>query len=423
MSQAHPKISKAKARLLMDHPFFATLLIRTPVEVTDAVGLAATDGEKIYFNPQFLELCTVEDTMCVLAHEVGHDSLLHSIRLGARNPDIANMAMDHAINLMLQDQGFKCPKAVPGGWLADQKYKGMNWERIYDDLRRNPLPKPKPQKGNGPPQPSQGGGSAGDDTDDASGMPGNQPPSGGKPGDRPQQNASGGKPGPQQEGRDWLHGDVLPNKAADPAQQAAAEQRAKQRVASAANMARMAGKLTGELARMVDDMLEAKVHWTDVLREYMTRIVRARDNWSRRNRRFSSIYLPTRRSQEMGPIVFIPDTSGSMWGDDMEKICSEIAHCSMQTRPESIRVVWADTDVKGEQVFTPDEFDFKKLKPQGGGGTDMRNPLKFVERYDPQVVVLMTDGYTPWPDFCPFPVICICTTNHACPDWMEVIRI
>lgn len=384
----HSKISKAKARLLMDHPFFATLLLRTEVVITKDVPLAATDGSRTFYNPDFLDQCSVEDVMTVLCHEIGHDSLLHSIRLGNRNHDVWNQAADHAINLMLEDQGFKCPKSVPGGWLADAKYKGWSADRIYDDLRRNPPP-------NG------GGGGQG------------KPQPGGKPGGKP--STSGG--------RDWLHGDVLPSGAKTEAEQAQAEQRAKQRVAAAANMARMAGKLHGELERMVGEFLDAKVSWVDVLRDHMMRIVKARDSWARRNRRFRDIYLPTRHERRMGPIIFIPDTSGSMWGDDMEKICSEMSHCASQTQPENIRVLWADTKVAGEQVFTPDEFAFDKLKPQGGGGTDMRVPLKYAEQYDPQVVVLMTDGYTPWPDQePPFPLIVICTTDKACPVG-QVIKI
>ena len=400
-----PKISKAKARLMLQHPFFATLLIRTPVLAqTHSVGgmpieLAATDGQNIYYNPEFLAKCSVEDVMAVLVHEVGHDSLMHSLRLGSRNRDLANQAMDHAINLMLEDQGFKAPNSVPGGWLADPQYKSMNWERIYDDLRRKQ--KDPPPNGSGQ---KQGAGNPGD-----------------KPGQGSDQSGGQGR----QPGQDWLHGDVLPSPTAqDPAAQAKAEQQAKQRVAAAANMARMAGKLTGELARMVDEFLEAKVPWTDVLRNFMLRSVKSRDSWSRRNRRFRNVYLPTRHSLEMGPIIFIPDTSGSMMGDDMEKICSEISHCALQTRPESVRVCWADTQVKGEQVFSASEFAFSKLKPCGGGGTDMRNPLKHVEQYNPQVVVLLTDCYTPWPDTpCPFPVICISTTKAPSPSWMERIEI
>lgn len=372
-----PKLSKAKARLLLQHPFFATLLLRTEVVVTTDVQLAATDGQRIYYNPDFLETCTVDDTMAVLCHEVGHDSLLHSIRLGARNPSIWNDACDHAINLMLEDQGFRCPPGVPGGWLADPKYKGWSADRIYDDLRRNP---PPPKGGSG----------------------------------KPGEGAPGG----------WLPGDVLPCPAQTPAEVAAAEQRAKQRVASAANMARMAGKLKGELARMVEDFLSPAVPWFDVLRDFMLRSVKARESWTKRNRRFQSIYLPTRHERRMGPIIFIPDTSGSMWcGDDMSKICSEIAHCAAQTQPENIRVVWADTQVAGEQVFDAAEFAFDKLVARGGGGTDMRVPLKYVERYDPQIVVLCTDGYTPWPKGeTPFPLIILCTTDQECPIG-QVIRV
>lgn len=398
-TKPHSKISKAKARLLMDHPFFATLLLRTPVEITANVELAATDGTKMYFNPDFLEACSVEDVMTVLAHEVGHDSLLHSLRLGSRNHDLFNQAADHAINLMLVDQKFKCPSSVPGGWLCDPQYKGWSADKIYDDLKR------KQKKGGGDKPKGQGPG--------APGAPGQLP-----------QNGQGGKPGPQQKGRDWLHGDLMAPPIKNQAEQAAAEQAMKQKVASAANMARLAGKLTGDLERMVGEMLNAKVSWTDVLRDYMLRIVKARDNWSRRNRRFNGFYLPTRRSQEMGPIVFIPDTSGSMMGDDMEMICSEMSHCAVMTQPENITVIWTDAAVKGVQEFSPDEFSYAALKPQGGGGTDMRIGLEKAEEFDPQVVVILTDGYTPWPEApTPFPLICICTTEHPVPDWMEVIRI
>lgn len=387
-----PVVSKAKARLLMKHPFFATLLLRTKVEITDQVPLAATNGEQMFFNPDFLAKLSIEDVMCVMCHEIGHDSLLHSLRLAERNHDLWNQACDHAINLMLIDQGFTCPKAVPGGWLADPKYKGWSADKIYDDLRRNPPPS---------------GGGQGDDPNGA-GKPGGQAPGQGqgKPG-------AGGK-------RDWLHGDILPSPAKTEAEQAAAQQKAKQRVAAAANMARMAGKLTGDLERMVDDFLETKVPWTDVLRDFMLRVVKSRESWNHRNKRFR-IYLPTRHEKRIGPIVFIPDTSGSMWGDDAEKVCSEMAHCANQTQPENITVLWTDTRVQGVDVFTPDEFSYDKLQMKGGGGTDMRVGLKAAEEYEPQVVVLLTDGYTPWPDAePPFPLIVICTTKIVSPVGMTI---
>lgn len=290
---------------------------------------------------------------------------------------------DHAINLMLLDQGFTEPKAA-GGWLADPKYKGWSADKIYDDLRRNPPPE----------------GGAGE---------------GSKP----------GKGAGSRAGRDWTHGDVMPSPAAgqDEGAIAAAEQRARQKVASAANMARMAGKFRGELERMVGELLSPAVPWTELLREYMLRVVKARENWNHRNRRFTNVYLPSRREKRMGPMVFIPDTSGSMWGEDLDKVCSEIAHCASQVQPENITVVWADTVVQGVDVFTPDEFEFAALKPKGGGGTDMRVPMKHVDQLEPSIVVLMTDGETPWPARTPdYPLIMICTTDAKVP-FGEVIRI
>jgi len=361
MQQGHPKLSKAKARLMLQHPFFATLLMRTEVIVTDQVETAATDGNHHYYNPAMLEASDVEQVMSDLAHESCHDAFLHSVRLGTRDQRVANIAMDLAINPVLEEAGFKVPH---GGWLSLPKYKGWHWERIYDDLRRRSQMQPQSGQGKpGQPKPGQG-----------------QPqPGPGKPGDP---NGDGPIDLDALESKIRLKHDVQPTKAASPAEQAAAEQKAKQKLASAANAARLAGKLGGSLQLLVDGILGGKVPWTEVLREYMTRVVRSRENWTRRNRRWKEVYLPKRWSQEMGPIVFIPDTSGSMLGpdSDIQKICTEIAECTIQCQPENIRVIWVDAKVQGEQVFYPSDFAYEALKPQGGGGTDMRVAIEYAKQ-------------------------------------------
>ena len=129
----YPVISKAKARLLMDHPFFATLLLTTEIKLSDVCEYAATDMRYIYLNPDYVTKAKIGDLMSDLCHEIGHNALLHSARRGPRNADLWNQACDHAINLMLEDQGFKPPM---GGWLADPQYKGWSAEKIYDDLRK-----------------------------------------------------------------------------------------------------------------------------------------------------------------------------------------------------------------------------------------------------------------------------------------------
>jgi predicted metal-dependent peptidase len=363
-----PIVSKAKARLLMNHPFFATLLLNSPIVVDETTcPLAATDMKNIYLNPNFLKTLSIEDLMTVLCHEVGHNALLHGPRLEGRNHDLWNQAGDHAINLMLEDQGFRPPAC---GWLADKKYKGWSAEKIYDDLRK---------------QAQDGGGGSGSDP---------------------------------------MHGDLLPVAGAgDPAQRAETVRRMKQKVAQAATAAKLAGKLKGDLATMIEDFLDPKVPWPDVLRDFLLRIVKDDESWTRRNRRFSKVYLPARHSEKMGPIVIIGDSSGSIWcsPEDLKMFATEIQAVADQVQPEHIRLIWADTAVAGEEVFEqgqPLKFDVK-----GGGGTDMRVPLQYVEQYEPEVVILLTDGYTPWPAAePPYPLIVCCSTDVDCPVG-QVIRL
>lgn len=377
-----PNISKAKARLLMQHPFFATLLLNTPVIVKEGVcEYAATDMKNIYLNPDYAAVATVEDLMSDLCHEVGHNALLHGPRMDGRNHRLWNIAGDHAINLMLEDQGFKAPK---GGWLADRKYTGWSAEKIYADLR--------------------------DQQSAAQSQPGQGQPGAGQPGDGIAE--------------DRMHGDLLPVAGAgDPAERAQTVRKMQQKVAQAAMAAKLAGKLKGQLATMVEDLLTPKVPWSEVLRDFLLRVVKDDESWTRRNRRYRSVYLPARHSERMGPIVIIGDSSGSIWcsPEDLQMFASEIQAVADQVMPEHIRLIWADTEVAGERVFEQGEtlvFDV-----QGGGGTDMRVPLKYVEQYDPEVVILLTDGFTPWPSVePPYPLIVCCNTETSVPVG-SVIRI
>ena len=285
---------------------------------------------------------------------------------------------DFAINLVLKEAGFE----YPGNGCLDHKYKGMSADQIYDSLQKQA--DKERAKGNS-----------------------------GKPGE-------GGMPG-----LDKLHGPdgdlMTPEGGNNPAEEAKTRRQIQQKVAQAAQMARMAGQLSGELERLVGEILDPKVPWQDLLRDYVTRVTKDDESWGRRNRRFQTVYLPTRHSERMGEIVLIGDTSGSIGGPELQQYASEVNGIIEQVRPERVRILWADTTVAGEQVFEEgDKFD---PKPQGGGGTDMRVPLKHAEQFEPEVVILFTDGYTPWPEVEPgYCLIVCCTTDAACPVGM-VVRI
>jgi predicted metal-dependent peptidase len=307
-----------------------------------------------------------------------HIVFKHGLRRGSRNPQLWNIACDYAINLILHEAGFE----VIQGCLFDPRFKGMSAEQVYDMLKQEMDKENKKRKQNG-----EGKAGPGDLHQDTSGM---------------------GE-------------DVREPANIDAEARAKAEQQIQQKVAQAANMARMAGKMPAGVARLVDEILNPTVPWQDLLREYMTRVTKDNESWSRRNRRFTDVYLPSRHSQRMGEIVVIGDTSGSITNQELARIASEVAAISEAVNPERIRLVWADTEVAGEQEF--EAGDIIKADPKGGGGTDMRVPLQHIDQYQPEIAVLVTDGYTPWPNVEPeYPLIVVCTTKVDVPIG-QVVRI
>jgi predicted metal-dependent peptidase len=353
------RMQKARAKMLIKHPFFATLLVSTPWKMTTDIPTAATDMSTLYFNPDFMESLTDDEILFVLAHEVMHMALEHGLRCQGRNPRLWNIACDYALNLVLKDSGFTIWKEA----LCEDVYKDMSADQIYDILQK------------------QGGGKGG-----GQGQP-NSP----------------------------MLGDLMdPSGGGDPAHEAKVRRGIQQKVAAAANVARMAGKFAGSLERLIGEILDPKVPWSHVLRDYMTRVTKDDEQWSRRNRRFQNVYLPARHSEKMGEIVLIGDTSGSIGNDELCKYMAEAGAIAEDVHPERIRILWADTRVAGEQVF--EDGQPIDPKPKGGGGTDMRVPLKEAEKHQPECVVLFTDGYTPWPDVEPdYPLIVCCVTEVESP--------
>jgi predicted metal-dependent peptidase len=372
------KIQQARARMLLGQVFFATLLLSVPYKPSRLNATAWTDMTQIGYNPEFFETLDVDTIAFVFAHEVAHIALKHGLRRGSRNPDRWNRACDYFINLWLQKAGFKVWQHA----LLDARFDGMSSEQIYDKLQQEEQANPdQPQPRDGLHGDVQAPGSMG-------GEDGGDGPSGG------------------------LSADAI----------AKIEQTIQQNIAAAANHARLAGQMSGDLERRVDGLLNPQAPWETLLQEFMRSCVADEETWARRNRRFADIYLPTRYSERLGDIVWIGDTSGSISGDELVRQASEVAYVCEVMRPERLRLLWADTAVAGEQVF--EQGDPFTPEPQGGGGTDMRVPLGYATQFDPDVVVLSTDGYTPWPDAPPpFPLIVCCTTDADVPDYATVVRV
>jgi predicted metal-dependent peptidase len=162
----------------------------------------------------------------------------------------------------------------------------------------------------------------------------------------------------------------------------------------------LAGRMGATVPRVIGDMLEPKVDWREVLREFVQSAMRGKDEytWRKMSKPYmaNDMYIPSMHSETMGELVVAIDTSGSIDNEQISEFASELASICEVCSPEKVRVLWWDTKVHGEQVFVGNYQDIgKMLKPLGGGGTHVGCVSDYMIKnsVNAEVLVIFTDGY------------------------------
>src|ERR1039458_2312558 len=231
------RIQKARTTLLLDHPFFGSLLFRLKGRENRSIATMATDGVLLYYNPEFVDTLNSATLAGVLAHEVMHPALQHHVRRSKRDLRRWNEACDFAINPLLLDAGLR----LPDGVLVDHRFRGMSAEQIYS-LREGEA---EPQSG---------------------GQDGTNEEAGTGPSDAPERQDGPDSPSaPVTEGG---IGQVLDAPPPDEETPSAEEQAREWDVAvnQATTVARQAGKAPAGLHRTLEGAAEASVNWRELLR-------------------------------------------------------------------------------------------------------------------------------------------------------------
>lgn len=364
------KMDKAKAQIVLDQPFFASILLRRKLVETDKIPtLAVNQAGTIYYNKAFTEKLSVPQLVWGLCHEVLHVVGQHANRRGHRNAKKWNYAGDAWINDTLDEAkiGDRIPKTVdmPGS-------KDDTVENIYNSL-------PEEQGGGG------GGGGEGDGGNDNDGL-----------GDDIIEGGDDGKPMTEDEKRE-VEGQI------------------KVEIAEAAQAAKMRGKLSGRLQDMVASVLDIKTPWHDILEKHMVAQIKQGQTWRRANRRYQDVYLPsTDKLPQMGELVIQVDVSGSISKQELDHYNGHLQRIVEQCRPDKVHVLYTDTE-----VVRHDEFDCGEefhLSFFSGGGTDMPAGFKYCDEngIQPDVFVCLTDGYTDFGEPQDYPIVwCISSEVQA----------
>jgi hypothetical protein len=360
------KIKQAKIKLLFGQPFFGTLIMHLPlVDATDAgwCPTAAVDGRNIYYNRDFFKKLDVDEIQFVLCHEVLHVAFDHFGRRSHRDPQWWNMANDYIINgTLIKDKIGKMPTekvSVPDGkgntaqrvGLYEVKYtQPQMWtsEAVYDDLEKRKVKKELTL-----------------DVHLEAGKDG--------------KNSDNGIPID-------ISADDLKN----------LRDEIKGKVIQAANAA--AGKMPAGLRRLIDDLVEPKVNWRDLLRQSIQSCLTDDFTWMRPNRKHTGrgIFLPTLKKEETIDIEIAIDMSGSI-SDAMGKdFLSEVYGIMNMYSEFKIGILTFDTNVYNHRTFTKDSADeLLSYKLGGGGGTDFDcfwNHWK-KEEIEPKLALVFTDGF------------------------------
>lgn len=200
-----------------------------------------------------------------------------------------------------------------------------------------------------------------------------------------------------------------------------------QAVAEQLQTYRQQGCGSQEMDRFMQEALQPPKHrWEDELRHGLRGALQRGDqdySWRRCNRRRqeSDILFPGLATYRPS-VVVVEDTSGSMGKPELQLARSETA-AMLTTLQVGVRVLCCDSEAKTVQTV----YRIRNLKLIGGGGTDMGEGLRaagaLVPR--PDLIVVMTDGYTDWPDKAPLgcKVLTVLVGAGTGPGFGKTVRI
>ncbi len=351
MNNMETVLKKSHIRL-MRHPetcLYAGVMLLGESTVEDNVPTAYTDGFNKRYGRKFMESLTVEEISALVLHENLHVMLKHLPRhkdLMKENSKLANIAMDFVVNDIIVEIGKKDANLLrlPKGGLYDPKYNNRSVREVYNDLKNDE----KNGGGGGRMKPL--------DEHDMDGIEGASP--------------------------EELKG--LSDKINEAIQHGGM----------------LAGKFGVKVPRVIQDLMQPKLSWRDVLRDFVSSACRGAEDytWRKLNRRrlADDIYLPSTISERVGELIIAIDTSGSIDTAQLTEFATEIVAICDTVNPEKVRVLWWDTEVHGEQVFEGNYDGIAHmLKPQGGGGTIASCVSEFLTKksMSADCLVMFTDGY------------------------------
>ncbi len=353
-------------------PWFAPALYAARLVITEACPFPAgiDDGMRVYFNPRWVlqrrqqggEQDAVRELAWLWVHEICHRLREHSERAKEKRaePFLWNIAGDLEIN-DAEWEGLKPPQGI----LLPQNFRlpnGKLAEFYYDALLKKGKSRQFMKA-----------------WDEGSGVHGQK--------------------------REWeLPDDAEQAPSVTTWEQAVIRRAVAEEIVAHHNKSR--GIIPAGWLRWAEEVLTPKVDWREILK----RKVRGAITIGTGQRMDYSFARPHRRAEVYDPMLppslsgdFIPrvtcvvDTSGSISERELAQALAEVRRILESLRLPIIVLPCDAVPYEPIKVFTSSQL--LRLPLRGGGGTDMVAGIEAALRLrpTPDVVIVLTDGYTPFP--------------------------
>jgi predicted metal-dependent peptidase len=344
MKSIDARIDNAITQTVCRFPYFAPGILSYIIEESREIKTASTNGVRARFNPDWFATKSQEERVFVVLHEWFHTMFRHHLRFKPEyQPARWQRAMDFEVNGALHEvEGL----TMPADALYDPQYARLTAEQIYAQLPEEEEEEEQnadPQSGHGEVEPFEGA-PDNDGTSDAK----------------------------------------------------AEEERIEQLTMAGLQTGRLQGKLPQALDRLLTELIEPAVDWKSATAEFISTAARNDYTFLRPNSRYaaSGFILPSMYSEQLGSLVIVGDTSGSIDRKMLQTIGAEIQATAEELNFEELLVIWVDNKVQSVQRFQKG-IDLN-LRPKGGGGTSFKPAFKYLEDEAVNVagLIYLTDGWS-----------------------------
>ncbi|MCW9027187.1 MAG: VWA-like domain-containing protein [Thiovulaceae bacterium] len=323
------KISKAKAKLLVDYPFFGSLASRVDIIKNDDIEAFKSDESKLEYSSSFIDNASIEELEFVLANSAMHASLSHKNRKNNRSGWLWQMATDYAINDMLVESGLQRPYQAH----YSERFEGLYAEEIYALLKDDILRDDEDLEYEA------------DNADDI------------EKDDSKQNNETKKESSTEQILNDQLFEEF---------------------VLSEIQKEKDDSRFPEAIKRFFSLDAKGKIDWRDELRDAIDRY--ARDDFTlippNKKYLYMGFYLPSAISETFNLVVAI-DSSGSIDDELLSEFLSELNYLMLSVPKYKIEVLICDDKIHSHNTFYTG--DTLEVDVKGGAGTDFRPVFSFID--------------------------------------------